>query len=110
MIFGNIITVVFTKDEEEKVQKIEDCFKNLEAFLTEHHESFAEGWLVGDQLTAADFFMGSMYTNYFNNEGVNFGIDRFKELLGQFPNWQAYGQRFSTEIQEHLDNRGTREY
>jgi glutathione S-transferase len=51
-------------------------------------------FLVSDNLTTADFWVGSLYTNYFVNPNICFAKDRWAPILDKYPNWKAYGDRF----------------
>ena len=87
----------FVNDPEVKEQKIQAAFEQSTNFLKEHDAAFGSGqWLVNNQLSAADFAIGSLYTNYFNNPAC-YGFDRFQELMNEFPNFKAYGERFAAE-------------
>ena len=63
------------------------------------------GFMVGDKLTAADFVIGGLYTNYFNNQNVGYCKDKFEAVRDAHPNFKAYGDRFTAEMKSYLDSR-----
>ena len=50
-------------------------------------------FLVGNELCWADFLIGGFYTNFCINPMV-YAPERRAQLLKDFPNFKAYGERF----------------
>ena len=73
---------MFIKDEAEKEIKMNEQFDVIvPKFLDEINDRCKSGWLVGDKITIADFFIGGLYINYLTNEHVAYGkIDGHKSL------------------------------
>ena len=59
-------------------------------------------WLVGKFLTIADFWVGGLYTNFCNNPNISFAKDKWKDVLNKWPNFKAYGERFSKHFEDYL--------
>ena len=53
------------------------------------------GFIAGENLTCADFCIGGLYTNYLANKDVSFAPEKWAAVLDQFPNFKAYGERFT---------------
>jgi hypothetical protein len=53
----------------------------------------------------ADFFIGGLYTNYINNKNVGFAKDKWATCLEKYPNFKAYGERFTAANKKRLDSR-----
>ena len=62
------------------------------------------GFIAGDKLTIADFFIGSLYVNYFNNPET-FEQENWAKVLANFPNFKAYGERFAAANKAYLETR-----
>ena len=65
-------------------------------------------FLFGDKLTIADFYYGQIYTNYFNNPNVAYGVERWTEALKEYPIFEEYGKRFTLENKAFLEARPPR--
>ena len=53
------------------------------------------GFLVGDQLTIADFWIAGLYVNLWNNPIGNFAPERWAQAKVDYPAYAAYGERFA---------------
>mmetsp|Transcript_7412 Transcript_7412/g.12523 ORF Transcript_7412/g.12523 Transcript_7412/m.12523 type:complete len:210 (-) Transcript_7412:72-701(-) len=110
-VYADVIGVMYKPlfaEGQGKLDIMEDIFtKVLPKFLTFLEPILAKGtkFLVGDSLSCADFWIGGLYTNYFNNKGVGYAPERFAELLEKYPNFKAYGERFASEMKEYLESR-----
>ena len=84
-----------------------EIFDNiLPKFLTRIDSVCAKGqFLCGGELKCADFWIGGLYTNFFNNPDIGFAKDRWTALLAKFPNFKAYGERFSSANEKWLSSR-----
>ena len=71
-------------------------------FLEEINDRCKSGWLVGNKISLADFWVGGLYTNWMNSQHAAYGKDQWPELLAKYPNFKAYGERYSKEISKHL--------
>ena len=60
--------------------------------------------MIGDRLTVADFWIGGLYTNGFDNDKV-FMKERWAALLKQYPAFEAYGKRFTFANKAYLARR-----
>ena len=90
---------------EEQLQKLFD--QTLPKFLGVVEPLCAKGgWLVGDDLTVADFWIGCLYTNYINNKNITFGKDKWATCLNDFPNFKAYGEKFTEAMKKRIEKRG----
>ena len=94
----------FFKQENEREAMYPEIFdKVLPGFLTRIDPLCAKGqFLVGDKLTCADFWIGGLYTNFFNNADIGFAKDRWAAVLAKYPNFKAYGERFAAANQKWL--------
>lgn len=63
-------------------------------------------FLVGNNLTVVDFFIGGLYTNYINNKNVSFAPDLWAKSVENYPKFKAYGERFAEAVKGRLDSRG----
>ena len=61
-------------------------------------------FLVGDDLTIADFWIGGFYTNYAANPIV-YAPERWSALMDKHPNFKAYGERFKEANAKWLSSR-----
>ena len=59
-------------------------------------------------MTIADFYYGQIYTNYFNNPSVAYGVDKWTEALKSYPVFEEYGKRFTMENKAFLEARPPR--
>ena len=62
-------------------------------------------WLTGPDLTIADFWIGALYTNYINNPNITFAQEKWPTCLDNFPQFKAYGERFSEAMKTRLEKR-----
>lgn len=103
----------FTQDEGAKPKMVEDLFNTYlpkVMKLVEHqlNNNGGKQFLFGNKLSIADFWIGQIYTNYFNNPAVAYGADRWTEALKNYPTYEAYGKRFAKENEEFIKNRPPR--
>ena len=106
-VFMKIMGPNFAK-EEEKEAKIKAAFEEgLPALLKVIDPYLGDGWLVGDKLSLADFFIGATYVNCMTNPKARFGVEdgKWKAWLEANPKFDAYGKRFAAELKDYLDNR-----
>ena len=61
-------------------------------------------FIVGEELTIADFVLASVIFNIIDNPNSEFTYI-LAEKLDDFPRFNAYAQRLRTELSEHLDTR-----
>ena len=96
---------VFASDAAVKEASINEAFeKHLPAFLDKIEVLLRPtGFLVGDNLTTADFWIGGMYTNFFINP-LRYAPERWDATLAKYPNFAAYGQRFAEANSAWLNN------
>ena len=91
-------------DGEAKDAAIKDCFEKgvpgLMAVLDPYLKD--DGFLLGENLTVADFFYGGLYVNTFINENRTYGHDEYKKALEDYPKFAAYGERFKAKVETYL--------
>lgn len=97
----------FEKCELEKEQLIDKIFNQvLPKFLGVVEPLCEKGqWLVGNDLTIADFWIGGMYTNFINNINITYAQEKWSTCLDNFPHFKAYGERFTKTMKSHLELR-----
>lgn len=101
-IFGSLYGPIFAGSDpkvtlEDKVPKFLD---RIEPLLSNG------GWLVGDKISIADFWIGGLYTNYAANPAVGYGKDgEWAALLAKYPAFEAYGKRFAEANKEWIAKR-----
>ena len=101
---------MFAADGPEKVTMIDNIFeKVIPAYLKFVEEVCGKGnkFLCGEKLTIADFWVGGVYTNFINNPAVGFAQDRWAASINDFPNFKAYGERYTEENSKWLGSRPT---
>lgn len=107
-LFAKIAPAIFfEKDPVAKQKLCDDLFGNIMPnFFNAHKRYFTSPgkFLFGDTLTVADFLMGKLYTDYFNNPNCPHGED-WKKVLAGAPEFEAYGKRFSMEMAPYLAKR-----
>ena len=92
------------EDQSELLTKIFD--QALPKFLGVVEPLCAKGnWVVGSDLTVADFWIGGLYTNFINNPNISFAKDKWPTVLNDFPEFKAYGERFTEEMKGRLTSR-----
>lgn len=99
--------IFFEKDPTKKAEKGDELFSKLLPGFLEKIKKYLNSpgkFLFGDALTLADFVVGKMYTDYFNNPNSPAGPE-FKAVLAQCPEFDAYGKRFSMEMAAYLEKR-----
>ena len=96
----------FMKDEAEKAEAVKKQVEELlPRFLDEIGDRLESGWLVGDKITIADFFIGGLYTNYLANDAITFGKESWPTILEKYPKFKAYGERYAAENADYLGSR-----
>merc|ERR1719465_41551 len=102
---------MFAKTNEEKEEQLKNIFeKSLPKFL-DLMEPYCEKanasgkWLCTDNLSVADFWVGNIYTNFINDKEIPFGVDQFAKCLDNYPQFRAYGERFTEEIKVWMEYR-----
>ena len=103
-VLPKITAPFFKKTEEEKEAIYPTLFDEImPSYLSAIDAQLAKGgFIISDKITVADFCVGGLYTNYINNKAVGYAPDRFAALLDKFPNFRAYGERFSAEMKDFL--------
>ena len=97
-VLGVVYKPFFAKDKESLFDNI---FEKVSGFLERIDARCAAGnFLVGDNLTIADFYIGGLYTNYLANPEITFAQDRWAATLEKFPNFKAYGERYVAATQK----------
>ena len=61
-------------------------------------------FIVGDELTIADFVLASVIFNIIDNPNSEFTFI-LAEKLDEFPRFNSYAERLRTELASHLDSR-----
>ena len=79
---------MYKKIFEETLPKM---MKSLEAFL-------GDGWLVGNKLSIADFYIGGYYTNIITHEPNACPKEVKDKFKMDYPKFTAYGERFAKEV------------
>ena len=79
----------------------------LPEFLAKLEENLAAGtkFLYGDELTVADFFIGTFYTDTFANKNLGLVPEFYAECLEKAPLFKAYGERFAEANAKYLETR-----
>ena len=95
-VIGKIYTPHFANSQEAKEAKYPEIFDTVMPNLLKAIDAqCAKGeFIAGKNLTAADFCIGGLYTNYLANKDISFAPEKWSGLLAQFPNFKAYGERF----------------
>jgi len=63
-----------------------------------------KGFLMGDKLTIADFWVGAFYTNKMNNP-LSYCPEKWAKAKLDYPAFTAYGERFTKENAPYLSKR-----
>ena len=66
---------------------------------TEKFYGKEEGWCIGDGsiFYICDFFVGSIYTDFFKNPHSWAKQDKKDTILNKYPKFKDYGERFITQ-------------
>lgn len=107
-LIGKIYKPFFASSEAEKEGLINGIFDNtMPAYLKAIDGELTKGTFYGglSKITAADFCVGGVYTNFAANPNVGFAKEKWAALLEQYPNFKAYGERFSAEMKAYLSSR-----
>ena len=103
-VIGKVYKPHFAQDKESMYPEIFD--KVVPSFLARIDERCAAGeFLVGKNLTCADFYIGGLYTNYLANDNISFAKEQFAACLEKFPNFKAYGERYVAATQKWQTDR-----
>lgn len=97
----------FAKNNEEREEQIKKIFDEaLPKFLSVVEPICAKGeWICGKDLTIADFWIGGIYTNYINDKSITYAQDKWPTCLDKYPNFKAYGEKFSEAMNVRLEYR-----
>ena len=100
----------FFAQGDDKAAKIKELFETqLPGFLKVIDAQCAKGeMMVGQDLTAADFFIGGIWTNYVGNPDVGFEKAQWEAAAAKFPNFKAYGERYAAKVDKWISKRGAR--
>ena len=52
------------------------------------------GFLCGDKLTIADFWIGGLYTNFMNHSAIGYGATEWAAAKLKYPAFSKYGERY----------------
>ena len=99
--------------EEAKAALIDNIFdKILPEMMTKMTPNLKmdKKFLFGDSLTIADFWIGGLYVNLINNPAVGFAPEKWAKAKVDYPEFTAYGERFTKEMGEYLTTRGARPF
>ena len=96
----------FLKDEAKEAP-LAELMTALPEFLAKLETNLGTGtkFLYGDELTVADFFIGSFYTDTFANKSLGLVPEFYAACLEKAPLFAAYGERFVEANKEYLDTR-----
>merc|ERR1712086_389273 len=95
-VYGYISKTTFSPKEAQPAMVDEIFEKRLPTFFKLIDDKCKEGFLVGDSLTTADFFIGgTIYTQILNNTVHWLPNDKKAAILEQWPNFKAYGERYA---------------
>ena len=97
---------VHNSEGQEKATKMDEMFGAVHIYLTDIIEPLCakSKFLVGEKVTLADFWVSGLYTNVATNKLV-FAPEKWADLLSKFPNFKAYGERFTKELEFYLASR-----
>ena len=107
-VVGVIYKPYFEKDESEKQTMCDNVFDNvLPKFLNHVEPLLSKGgaYLLGDNLTTADFWIGGLYTNFIANPDIGFAEERWQAVTDSYPNFKAYGERFAKANHDWISTR-----
>jgi len=67
----------------------------------------SDGFLLGEELSVADFFIGNFYWSVCANEKFGYGVKdgRWADALKKYPKFVAYAQRFYEANKKYMDTR-----
>lgn len=89
---------------EENTKK---CFEVSLPALMEKLAKFipATGFLCGEKLTIADFWIAGLYTNFINYPSLAYGKDEWAAVKAKYPAFTAYGERYAEANKTWLSTR-----
>jgi len=61
-------------------------------------------FLLGSELSVADFWIGGLYTNYLANK-ANPQYEEWQQVLKEHPYFEEYGKRYSASLSSYLQKR-----
>jgi glutathione S-transferase len=86
---------------EKTAEQIKTLFEEtIPKYMKEIDSFLGDGWLVGDKMTIADFWIGTFYTNIINHDQLEEKLkckDERAKFKTDFPKFAAYGERFAKE-------------
>ena len=101
-VIGKVYKPHFEREETKREAMMPGIVAAITKFLTNAKAYFS---ITSERLTIADFWIGSLYTNYLANPNIKFGKKEFAQLLVDFPTFEGYGKRYSAAVKKHLDSR-----
>ena len=107
-ILGPVYTPHFQKKADRKEAMVNEVFDRVVPKFLQEIDPKCGGdtkFLLGDKLTIADFWIGGFYTNYAANPNIDYAPERWAALLEEYPNFKAYGERFTEENKAYLKKR-----
>lgn len=96
---------IFKKGEAQEAAATALFEEKMLTFMNILEPRLDDGWLVGDNLTVADFWAGSIYCDFFVNPNIPYGGDKWAKALEKYPKFAAYGKRFAAANKAHLSKR-----
>ena len=102
-VFGGISFMPAEKQREgamEAFKKVEKFIESIKPFL----ENKTSGFLFGDKLMSADFWVGNFYVSICLKPAL-YGEDVVNAFLQKYPWFVAYGKRYADENKEYLSKR-----
>ena len=103
-IFGKVSAPALMKGPEQDAacQEAITCFRKF--FKTIETRLQRGPFLFGNQLTAADFWVGAIYVNYACND-MAYGRAEWAQLLKDCPVFERFGKAFVAANSKHLSTR-----
>ena len=105
-IFNDLAGPALAPDEATKNAAIKKVFEQRLPYIMTVIKPRLDkgGWLVGNRMSTADFWYGTMYTSLIANPNA-YGRTEFGAFLKANPSFEAYGKRFAAEHKRYLDSR-----
>ena len=104
-IFQVVLQSTITGQQNPAI--ITEAVMKIREFLKANKDRLAsdKGFLFGNYLTIADFWLGAVYVNVASNAILACGRSQWIALLQAEPDFAAYGQRFSQANAVYLRQR-----
>ena len=110
-IFNGIAGAMFASGDD-KSAKIKEVFeKTLPGFMKIVDPFLKEtGFLVGNKLTIADFYIGGLYVSRANDPNIGFASEEWANFKTAYPKFTLYGERVAAANKAYLDGRPGRPF